>query len=211
MTIQNRETGAFSAVELRGVGDVRIEMGDTPSLRIEAADDALAEIITEVVGDKLLLRLDPWKALKMWGTSQRADFYITAPSLRSVTVSGAGAVQIDGLRADNLDLTITGAGTVRAGISVRELHATISGSGEFVLAGTAVRQEIRITGAGAYDASQVDSTDAIVFVGGAGKANIKVSGTLDVQIAGAGAVRYQGSPQVTQRIGGFGSVERIGD
>jgi len=209
MATQERALPAFSAIELRGIGDLHIDQGAQTPVRIEADEDALSELTTEVAGDRLVIRLDPWKALRFWGASRRADFYITLPELTGVTVSGSGTVDMPSYSAHRLEFAINGTGNVRANIGVNELKLSISGSGDATLTGIAHKQEARITGAGNYFASGLQSREATISIGGAGKAQVQVSEALDVSIGGAGTVSYSGAPRVTQRIGGFGKVEQV--
>ena len=199
----------FSAIDLRGVGDLHIMQGDAAPVRIEADEETLNELTTEVTGDRLVIRLDPWKAFRLWGSSRRADFYITLPGLTGVTVSGVGSVDLPSYSAHRLEFAVNGSGNVRANIGVNELKVTVAGSGDCAMTGIAHKQEVRITGAGTYIATGLQSEEASVSIGGAGKAKLQVSETLDVSIGGAGTVSYAGTPRVTQRIGGFGKVEQI--
>ena len=209
MATQERTLEPFSAIELKGVGDLHIEQGDFAPLRIEAEEETLGELATDVSGDKLVIRLDPWKAFRLWGASRRADFYLTVPDLTAVTISGSGTADMPSFSAHRLELTVNGAGNMRANIGVNELKVSIAGSGDFRVTGIAHKQEVRITGAGTYEAAELQSRDASVSIGGAGKARVRASETLDVSIGGAGTVSYAGTPRVTQRIGGFGKVEQI--
>jgi hypothetical protein len=209
MATQERVVPAFSAIELRGIGDLHITQGDQAAVRIEADEDVISEIVTEVVGDRLVIRLDPWKSLRFWGASRRADFYITVPGLTAVTVSGSGTVDMPSYSAHRLEFSINGTGNVRANIGVNELKVGISGSGDVVMTGIAHKQEARITGAGTYSALGLQSKDTTISIGGAGKASVQVTDSLDVSIGGAGTVSYSGAPRVTQRIGGFGKVEQV--
>ena len=209
MTTQERALPTFSAIELRGIGDLHITQGEHAPLRIDADDEALSEMVTEVAGDRLVIRFDPWKALRFWGASRRADFYITLPDLTAVSVSGSGTIDMPSYSAHRLELTINGTGNVRANIGVNELKVAISGSGDATLTGIAHKQEVRISGAGTYSALGLQSREANVSIGGAGKAHVQVSETLDASIGGAGTVVYSGTPRVTQRIAGFGKVEQM--
>lgn len=207
MTTQTREVSGFSAVELRGVGTLRIDIGDTESLTIETDDQILAAIVTEVIGHKLVIKFDPWEAFMGWARSTPVTMHLSAKEISSVALTGAGTVEAS-IASERLEILISGAGSVRAGVRATELSVTLSGAGDVTLAGSADKQEVRITGAGTYDGMQVLSKDAAIFIGGAGRAKLWATERLDVQIGGAGSVLYKGSPRVEQRIGGFGKVEK---
>ena len=119
----------------------------------------------------------------------------TLPVIYTVTMRGLS------------DMTLSGSGTITVNdLSAESLETTVSGSGSIVVTGTIDRQQVTISGAGAYDASKVDGTDAGVTVSGMGNARLNVSGTLDATISGAGNIMYSGGATVTQNITGAGQV-----
>jgi hypothetical protein len=95
-------------------------------------------------------------------------------------------------------------------VGVTELKAlAVSGSGEFLLRGQAVHQELRLSGASTYQARDLTSRDIDMDIAGAGKAVVRVSHNLDVSVSGAGKVAYIGDPNVSQTIAGAGKVTMI--
>lgn len=207
MSIQTREVSGFSAVELRGVGTLRIEIGDTESLTIEAADELQSAIMAEVIGGKLIIKFDAWQAIVGWAKSTPITMRLTARQLTAVVLTGSGSIEAS-IPAESLEFSIQGAGSVRAGVRTTNLSVNVSGTGDVTLAGFAENQEVRIGGAGTYDSMAVESKSASIFIGGAGRAKVNASEKLYVQIGGAGTVQYLGNPHVDQRIGGFGKVEK---
>lgn len=208
MTVQTREVAGFSAVELRGVGKLRIEIGEAESLTIEADDEMLQTIVTEVIGAKLVIKFDPWAAFKTWVQSKPVTMTLTARELDSVALTGSGSIEAS-IQSERLEIAIAGSGSVRMGVQVTELSVAVSGAGDVTLAGRADRQDVRISGSGTYDAADVVSDAVSIVIGGAGRVKVHANERLDVQIGGAGTVLYKGSPHVEQRIGGFGKVERM--
>ena len=209
MFVQAREVSGFSSVELRGIGTLYIEVGDEESLIIQAEESVVASIITEVSDGRLVIRFDPWTAFTQWASAGQVTMWLKARSLSSVAIAGSGIVQSPELAADVLQLSISGAGTVYSGVRARELKVTASGQAEVTLVGMCEQQDVRLTGSGAYHARKLRSRDAKLAINGAGRADVTVEDSLDVQIGGAATVTYAGNPQVNQRIGGFGKVERV--
>lgn len=211
MPVETRQVSGFDSVELKGVGDMHLSLGDTESLEIEADEDVLREIVTDVAAGRLVIRFDPWSAVRLWGTSRRVAFRIGARTLRSVVLNGAGTLAADGLTGERVELAVNGSGSGRIGFAGADLRLSIAGTGDWVVAGSAERAEFRIGGAGGVDARNLAAARVSVSIAGAGKAQVAASETLDVDIAGAGSVAYVGDPDVTQRVGGFGTVERIAE
>ena len=77
---------------------------------------------------------------------------------------------------------------------------------EYRRRGKVVSQQVTLTGAGRYQAADLQSDDAVIEINGAGTAVVWAEKTLDVGISGMGNVEYYGAPRVSKRISGVGSV-----
>lgn len=186
---QTFKVNNFHQVSLDGAGELNVTFGEKESLTIEAEDDVMEMIKVEVKGGELTLgfkehyRIVPTKTIK---------FYLTAKTLDSLTVNGAGDVSIEDISGDNLDVTINGAAEVTVSGKVDEQHVTFNGAGK-------------------YEGDDLESEDARVEINGFGDATVWATGTLNAVIDGAGSLNYYGRPQVTQYINGAGSVESKGE
>ena len=67
---------------------------------------------------------------------------------------------------------------------------------------------IDLDGVGRYDAEGLASKSAEVNVLGSGDVALKVEEMLDVAVAGTARVTYIGSPMVSQRVLGIGTVSQ---
>jgi hypothetical protein len=209
MAIAEREVAGFDEIELKGIGSLFVEQGDGEYLHVEAADEVLAAIRTDVVGTRLVISYDWTSGLLLLGSASPIDFYVGVKDLKALAVSGSGSVTGHGLVADELSIDISGTASVDLGVTVNELMCRVAGSGEFTLSGQAVHQELRLSGASSYRARDLTSRDIDMDIAGAGKAVVRVSHNLDVSVSGAGSVAYIGDPKVSQTIAGAGKVTMI--
>ena len=209
MAIAEREVAGFDEIELKGIGSLFVEQGDREYLHVEAADEVLAAIRTEVVGTRLVISYDWTSGLLLLGSASPIDFYVGVKDLKALAVSGSGSVTGHGLVADELSIDISGTASVDLGVTVNELMCRVAGSGEFTLSGLAVHQELRLSGASSYQARDLTSRDIDMDIAGAGKAVVRVSHNLDVSVSGAVSVAYIGDPKVSQTIAGAGKVTMI--
>jgi Putative auto-transporter adhesin, head GIN domain len=209
MAIAEREVNGFDEIELRGIGSLFVEQGEREYLRIEAADEVMRAIRTEVVGKRLIISYDWESALLLLGSAAPLDFHVGVTELKALVVSGSGSVTGHDLVADSLSIDISGTASVDLGVTVNELRCRVAGSGEFQLRGQAVHQELRLSGASSYQARDLTSRDIDMDIAGAGKAVVRVSHTLDVSVSGAGTVAYIGDPKVSKTIAGAGKVTMI--
>lgn len=205
----NRSVSNFNAVTLAGFGELTITQGDSEALTIEAEDNFLPYITTEVRNNTLTIGFQsgvtprPTKPLR---------FDLKLKTLNAFSLSGAGNVQADALKGDQLALTLSGAGNLDfKNVQATGLTTTISGAGNANVAGQVTDQTVTLSGLGSYRAAELKSNTARVSVNGAGSATVWASESLNVSITGAGSVEYYGSPTLTKNITGVGTTKSLGN
>jgi hypothetical protein len=179
-----RAVSGFTQVVINGPGDATIARTGSDSLVVEADDNLLPVLTSTVAGGRLTL--GPKEAIR---SSKMIHYAITVKDLTGVEVSGAGKVSITGVDTDRFKVVLNGAGALTA-------------------SGRAQSQDVELSGAGAYDASQLASKSAKVEMSGAGAGTVQVSDALDVRISGVGSLEYIGDPKVTKSVTGIGSVHK---
>jgi hypothetical protein len=208
-----RDVSDFDSISFGGSVQLFLEQGNTESLRIEAPDDLLRRITTNVDGRTLRIkendRLSFFNFRSPW---DKVKVYVTAKDIREVTLSGSGKITGANIMATSLHLTVSGSGKAElSNIDVGQLVSTIAGSGDFDVSGKVDSQEVNIAGSGKYRARELQSRVAHVSVAGSGDAEINVSEQLGVTIAGSGDIRYLGDPRIDQRIIGSGKIHKLSD
>lgn len=205
---EERSVSGFDRISLSGMGDLNIVQGDEEALTIEAEDNLLQYITTEVRDSELQIGIKDGANIL---PTRSIRFELRVKDLTAVSVSGAGNLKMDALRAENLNLTVSGAGNVDIkNLDVTDINVKSSGTGNFNLAGKTQTQNITISGAGNYRAADLESNSADLSVSGAGNSTLWVKEKLTVKISGFGRVEYYGDPTVTQDITGGGSVKSLG-
>jgi len=205
---ESRNVSDFSRVELRGSGDLVIQQTGRESLEIEADENLMDRIETRVIGDTLRIRVkNRWFVWRFW-SSQRVKYHLTVDDLERITIAGSGSVKAKSLKADSLELSISGSGEGDVSMDVGKLDVNISGSGEFTLSGKARKQELTISGSGDYDAKELKSKTADIRISGSGEGIVNATDKLDVSISGSGDLQYLGRPSINQRISGSGDISK---
>ena len=188
ITTDTRSIDQFSAVDLSGQGNVILTAGAEPALVIEAEDNFMPYLKSEVSGGKLILSSDDHVILSP-----------TTPISYHVTYTGAPS-----------ELAISGSGTMRADdLTTDALNLVVKGSGRFTLIGNAPQLSFDVSGSGGLDGRNFANQNATLRISGTGSAVINAAQTLDVTIGGSGTISYVGSPTVTQNISGVGSVTAL--
>jgi hypothetical protein len=203
------QVGDFHAIDLSGVGVLRITQGAPAALRIEAEDNVMPRLRAKVENSKLSLYfVDDMKRKNILPTKEIV-YHVTVPQLDAVKVSGAGKVFCEELKGKTLTLDLSGASRVDMALHVDALNLVISGAGSSSFRGRADSQRVNISGTGKFLAKDLAGQTADITISGAGSGEVNVSEKLDVEISGAGSVRYKGDPHVTPEISGAGKVSRL--
>jgi len=209
---QTREVSGFDSIEVSFFAEVFISQGKTESVKVEAEDNVLPGLKTEVRGDTLHIfyktgndkHVRPTKPVKI---------SIVVKDLKAVSFDGAGELSIAGLETDDLNVSASGAGTLRLNeITAKNLSVDLSGAGDVSASGSADNLDLTISGVGKFDGADLHSQTANASLSGVGSATVWVDDKLDAEISGVGSVSYYGAEDaVTKQIGGLGGVKYLGD
>lgn len=206
-----RDVSDFHAIDISYPAQVLVKQGSKESLEIEAEDNLLPGLKTQVKDGVLNIfyksengkHVNPTKTVKIT---------IVVKDLTSVDFTSAGDLTIDNLKTNALDVSLSGAGNLKLNkILVKTLGVDLSGAGSMSATGTADDLDLSISGFGDFKGADLHSKEARVDISGAGSAIVWVDNSLDAQISGAGSVSYYGSASVTKEISGVGGINHLGD
>jgi hypothetical protein len=207
---EERQVNGFEKVSLSPMGILEIAQGETESLVIQAEDNLLPYLTSKVTGQTLDLAVQRGVGLE---PTQPIRYILTVKDLSEIQIYGAGEVSLPALETNTITLAASGAGSFRIDeLTANELQVEISGTGTVTVAGVVERLDINISGAGSFNGSELQANQVEIDISGLGKATVWVVEELDVEISGGGTVSYYGSPtSVTKDTSGFGVIEDIGD
>jgi hypothetical protein len=227
---EERPVASFTQVEVAGIGEIILSQGETESLLIEAEDNIMPTLLSEVSEGVLRLTIErgasisPTKPIRyrvvvkdMSAVRLSGATSLTAGPLASsgpllVHISGSGSAALEELAAEALEVSISGSGNVEAGrVDVGSVTVTVSGSGNLSIAGRTAQQSVSISGSGDYDAADLESETATAKISGTGSLTVWVTGELNASISGSGNISYYGAPSVDFSGGGSGSIRGLGD
>ncbi|MFH1159646.1 MAG: head GIN domain-containing protein [bacterium] len=205
---ETRQVGSFTGIQVGGAFEIYITQTGTPSVVVEADEDIIGYIETEVEGGilKIGMKKAPGACLNHVKTM---NVYITVADLTSLDLSGAVEVKFENqVKANDLDVEISGAVEADLNLSVVKMEMEMSGACELSLQGTGQDLSIQASGASELNAFDFVVQNLNLYASGANEANVNVTGTLKVKASGACDVRYKGSANVDVYTSGASSVRK---
>lgn len=207
---EDRHLSGFHAIDVGGPYDVTLTQGNTESVRVEAPEDVIGHVTTEVEDGVLKIydKRHNFHWSDMFGHHKKILVYVTIKDVNSIVVSGSGDVTFrNGLHADKMNLHVSGSGDVDGELEVKNLETSISGSGDVKLTGHAETSAVRVSGSGDYSARGLITTNTDVHVSGSGDAKIYASNKVDASVSGSGDISYSGHPKnVNKSKSGSGDI-----
>ncbi len=203
---ENRQTGDFKGVSVGSAFEVEIHTGSVTEVKVEADDNIIKNIETEVSGG--VLKIKNKGGFSFQNTHMK--IYITAPELNSIKSSGASDVKILDVvkNAGKVSFDVSGAGSINGEVDAPEVFADISGAGNITLSGRTKDYTAEVSGSGDLKTADLMSENTAVKVSGAGSAWVHASLLLKINASGAGNVYYKGGARVEQHSSGAATIKK---
>ena len=202
---QEKQLSAYDRIEVLGSYDVIFTDGEVGKIKINAPDNILPLIQTEVSDG--LLKIGAEK--NRYKVKEPIIIYVPVDShLKQVDIKGSADIYSEkNLETKTLNVGIYGSGDARLAVNVSSLALEVVGAGDIRVSGRAKDLSIDISGSGDVDTSKLTAEKAAISISGAGDVSAYVTEDVDVSIAGAGDVTVKGNPKkVKQKINGSGGV-----
>ena len=207
ITTEIRAIKGVSGVQLASIGDLTIRYGDEEKLEIEAEDNLLEYITTDVHGGVLTIgtenniNFQPREAIRYTLTITEA--------LEEISVSGLGSIDAPELDTNRLKIRVSGAGDIDIdGVNGSKVDVIISGLGSvYIRDGAVDEMEVGISGSGSFKAKDVRAQYGDIHISGLGNAEVWVEEELEERSSGPGNIEYYGSPKINQDVSGIGSIK----
>ncbi len=203
---EKRNAGQFNGIQTSGSIDIEVANGENASVEVEADDNILPYIVTEVNGGLL----DVYYKENNSFNNAHTKVYVTAPGLKKLFIKGSGNITSRNTikNSESIATGILGSGDINANVDAPDIKAEIEGSGNLSLQGHCKNFDGSISGSGDLKCKNLLSEKATVNISGSGNAHVFSSVQLKANTAGSGDIYYSGNPPSTQiNKAGSGSIE----
>jgi hypothetical protein len=170
LVTEKREVSEFENVEVSGNFEVEIVVRKNFTIEVEADDNLLPLIKTEINGNTLEIEREA-----RFSSSQPVKIRVSAPNIENLDVSGVSKVNVVSIENENLKIDTSGASSVK--VQGKTIHLTVD-----------------MSGASKVDTKDLISTNVSIDGSGASGGNISVAEKLSADLSGASHVNYFGNP-----------------
>ncbi len=175
----------FDRVKSTGSSDIFIKIGKKQKVELTCDDNIIDNMIIKVRGKTLIIESEGSFRLRK---SPRIE--ISIPSLESMSLSGSGDVEIEGL-------------------SGGEFSYKLSGSGDLCAEGKVDYLEIKLSGSGNINTRDLIAEEVDCRLSGSGDIQVYASESFNGSVSGSGDITFYGNPkQVDRYVSGSGSIRR---
>jgi Putative auto-transporter adhesin, head GIN domain len=203
---EKRNTGNFTGVSTSSSIDVDVKIGNTYEVVVEADDNVLQYVRTEVVGGVLKVGYKDNISLR----NADVTVHVIAPTLEKLSASSSGHITVDGVLANvqKIDLKATSSAEIEAAVDAPNIEADANSSGTITLKGRTQNFRVEVSSSAQIEAYDLLSETTIAQASSSGTANVHASVKLNGQASSSGLVRYRGGAAVTKAESSAGNVEK---
>ena len=204
---EKRELSRFDEISVAQGIDLVAEKGTTNSIDLEVSRIDLEDVITEVRGGKLYVKLSRGNH-----RSNRVRATLTyTEELRDIEVStGAEAEFRTKIKVDDLEVTTSTSGYVRLSVEAKTVDLGATTSGRINIDGKATEIDASASTGGSIDAFDLVANDAYARANTGADIRLTAEERLRASAGTGGSVRYMGKPRTDVRTNTGGSVRRGG-
>ncbi len=182
---ERRDVSGFSKIDVGGAVNIEVTAQKDFNVAVEADDNLLEFIKTEVSGDTL-------KIYSEGGISheQNISVKISMPEIKDLDISGASNAVVSNVKTDSLKLNVGGASKIKIDGEAKVLESEASGASKI-------------------DAEGLKVENAEVEASGASSVTVSPANELKADASGASDIYYTGEPKnIVQNSSGASSIKK---
>jgi hypothetical protein len=199
---------SFVAVDVSGIGSVRWTESATPKLVVRTNESVMKYLDCQTTNGALRLGFKPGVGIS---GLRVLEFELSGPAFGSLDLSGSSTfVALSPWVSPNINIDISGSGSVTADLDASRAAIDLSGSGALKLDGEVDDLRLDLSGSGSATVRDIGSERIALTISGGGGAVISgETERFDVHLSGSGAVsgKELKAKRVVASIAGSGKVE----
>lgn len=203
---ETRNVSGFTGVHASTGIDVFLYEGDDFDVKVEADENLMEIILTEVEGKMLVIKTDRVNIRN----AKSKKVYVTLPKLDELKISSAGDCEGQTpFTCDDLRISISSAGDLDLEVEAERINIDISSSGDARISGRTQQLDASLSSAGDLHAFDLIADVVDVRVSSAGDARVHAEEEISMDASSAGNIYYRGDADVVHsRSSSAGDIVR---
>lgn len=205
---ETRAVSDFSSISSRGSIEVKITKGHSDNIEVEADENLLPYIETNVENGKLVIQTKKNINIK---SASKMVVYVSMTVIKSLQVSGSGNIEATGTFTgdETSEISVSGSGNIHlSSVSFKDASFAISGSGNITAKGGSANDlSVSVRGSGNVYVNDISAENVEVKISGSGNAKVTSEKSLSANISGSGNVFYKGNAKnISSKVNGSGKL-----
>jgi hypothetical protein len=203
---QVRPVGEFTQVSGAAGLDVYLTEGNENRVEVEADQNLLEVIETQVVNGRLRIR-----AAKNIGRAKSKKVHVTYVSLNGIEASsGADVIANSVVRSETLNLEASSGADLEVEVFAKEVFAETSSGSDMKLSGKAESLSAKASSGSDLDARELLVSSCSADASSGADITVHVKDRLETEASSGGDIHYYGDPAaVSNRGGSTGGVHKM--
>ncbi len=191
---QPRSVESFQSIHVSSGIDLYLTQSDNERVSIQADDDIIDDIITEVKNGVLNIYC---KKKFNWGWTSPRKAYVSFKELKSIHASAGSDVYSDNeFVLTDLDIKASSGSDIRlSNVTATEISLHTSSGSDAFISGETEHFEARASSGSDLDAAKLKSKSCDVSVSSGSDASVFVTQVLKASASSGGDIRYHGNPK----------------
>jgi len=203
---ENRTVANFAEISVGSSFDVEVKIGPVTEVRVEADDNVIKYIETEVSGSTLKIRLEDNHSI----SNSHLKVYITTPTLTAVRTSGsASVIVLDVITSkEKLSFKANSSSDIKVEVDAPEVEAETSSSATINLSGKTKTYYAEASSSSDIKSWDLLSENATAKASSSASIKLHASVSLDARASSSADIDYHGAATLTKSVSSSGSVEK---
>lgn len=202
-----RKVVDFDGISVSSGIDVFLSMGSHEYVEVEADEDLLDHLVTEVRNGTLKIYFD-----KSFFWNKSAKVHVEGKKINRISASGGSDIKGKNvIESRDLELKASGGSDIKLEVKTKNLVVEVSGGADIILSG--FTDQLQASSSGGSDLKALDLIAKRAQLEASGGADIKVHvvDEIDAVASGGADIAYRGNPEVINSKASSGADINPGD
>jgi hypothetical protein len=196
---QKRSVKDFSAIKVSTGVQLYLSMDDRQEVRIEANDEIISDVVTEVKDHTLHIYVRKNNVFNLfnWGNRHTVKAYVSATELnRLVASSGAYIRSENTLKGNSLVLDMSSGGGMTLDMVYKDIKMDGSSGANAKLSGRAKTFKVSASSGSNINAGNLEAVNCEARASSGANISMVATGEISAHSSSGGSIRYTGNPGV---------------